>query len=244
MSTTTKTTGKCPIQFRVIVVFRYMAAMDLCAEVIKLHETSKIEEALERRICSAFIKHLKDTSPDVQSIAVKSIQQIAPILKDNNLIMIVESLASEVVDSGSNKDVRDIFSLAIKSTISELQDHAAAKMIKAVYPKLISGLRSTSADKSEIQEECLQILAEIFKNFAVLLQQNDKLVDKNQMNQMIFQLIQSAEKEVRKRATNCLGQLAVILNHKQLNELAQHLTNKLSEFTKNVASKEDLLTHV
>jgi hypothetical protein len=42
-----------------------MAALDLCAEMIKLSETQKIEEALERRICSAFVKHLTDSSLDV-----------------------------------------------------------------------------------------------------------------------------------------------------------------------------------
>ena len=50
-----------------------MAALDLCAEMIKMSETQKIEEALERRICSAFVKHLTDTSLDVQTNAVKSI---------------------------------------------------------------------------------------------------------------------------------------------------------------------------
>jgi vesicle coat complex subunit len=113
-----------------------MAAMDLCAEMLRMSEQSKIEEAMERRICAAFIKHLKDSSPDVQSIAVKSIQQIAPIIKDQNLIMIVESLASDVVDS-NKKEVRDIFSLAIRSTIDELKGNSAVNMIKTIYPKLI-----------------------------------------------------------------------------------------------------------
>ena len=44
---------------------RFMGALDLCAEMIRLHEHHKIEEAMEKRICSAFIKHLNDTSLDV-----------------------------------------------------------------------------------------------------------------------------------------------------------------------------------
>jgi len=50
-----------------------MGAMDLCTELIRLSETSKIEETVERRICSAFIKHLEDKSIDVQGNAVRSI---------------------------------------------------------------------------------------------------------------------------------------------------------------------------
>jgi len=44
---------------------RYMGAMDLCSELIKISETSKIDEGIERRICSAFVKHLNDSSLDV-----------------------------------------------------------------------------------------------------------------------------------------------------------------------------------
>lgn len=50
-----------------------MAALDLCNQMLKMSENQKIEEALERRICAAFMKHLDDASLDVQSNAVKSI---------------------------------------------------------------------------------------------------------------------------------------------------------------------------
>jgi len=50
-----------------------MGAMDLCAEMIRLNETTKVEDSIERRICAAFVNHLDDTSLDVQSNAVKSI---------------------------------------------------------------------------------------------------------------------------------------------------------------------------
>jgi cullin-associated NEDD8-dissociated protein 1 len=47
---------------------RYMATSDLCAE---LQKDVKIDANMERRICSAVLKQLDDTSNDVQSIAVK-----------------------------------------------------------------------------------------------------------------------------------------------------------------------------
>lgn len=59
-----------------------MAALDLCNEMIKMSEQQKIEEAMERRICSAFIKHLSDTSLDVKSNAVRSIQKVVPIIRE------------------------------------------------------------------------------------------------------------------------------------------------------------------
>jgi len=49
--------------------------------------------------------------------------------------MIAETLARMVTDA-DNKEVRDIYSLAIQSTINELKDSSAHNMIKAVYLKL------------------------------------------------------------------------------------------------------------
>jgi len=42
----------------------------------------KIDEALEKRICQAFMKHLDDVSLDVQSNAVNCIQKTADIVTD------------------------------------------------------------------------------------------------------------------------------------------------------------------
>jgi len=57
--------------------------------------------------------------------------------------MILETLANMVIDS-NKKEVRDIFSLAIRSTIDELKDQAAINMIKAVLPKLQKGIQETN----------------------------------------------------------------------------------------------------
>lgn len=93
---------------------------------------------MERRICSAFILHLDDTSLDVQGNAVKCIQKIATKIREKNLVMIVEKMAERVVDG--NKETRDIYSMAIRSINSELNEDYAVSMIKSVYPKLIKGM--------------------------------------------------------------------------------------------------------
>ena len=185
-----------------------MGALELGAEMIKISETSKLEEGLEKRIISAFVKHLNDTSVDVQSNAVKQIQKTSGILKEQNLILIVETLADMVVDA-NKKEVRDIYALAIKSTIQELKENAATNMIKAVYPKLFKGLKQAN---TEVQEECLEILAEIFKTYGQLLYKKSNLVNKDDLMKMICDLLQLQNEGVRKKATNCLGQFAIILS--------------------------------
>ena len=49
--------------------FRYMATNDLMTEISK--ESFYADEALERKICQALIKLLKDKNGEVQNLAVK-----------------------------------------------------------------------------------------------------------------------------------------------------------------------------
>jgi hypothetical protein len=91
--------------------------------------------------------------------------------------MIVETLADMVIDA-SKQEVRDVYSLAIRSTISELHDNAATNMIRAVYPKLAKGLK---VGKDEVKEECLEILAEIFRKFHVILNKVNNLIPKDEL---------------------------------------------------------------
>lgn len=134
---------------------------------------------MEKRICSAFMTHLDDTSLDVQGNAVKCIQKIAPKIKEKNLIMIVEKMAERVVEG--EKETRDIYSLAIRSIINEGNDVFASAMIKSTYPRLLKGLNGSI----EVREECLEIFAEIFKNFGGLILKNPQLVKKEELMTII-----------------------------------------------------------
>lgn len=189
-----------------------MGALDLCNEIIRISEVERIEDSTEKRIIAAFVKHLDDTSIDVQSNAVKCIQRTAGILKEQNLKMIVEKLSDMVVDTGK-KEVRDIYSLAIRSTIQELKETSAQDMIKAVYPKLSKGLMSGN---DEVKEECLDILGEICKKFGNILFKKSNLVNKDELMKQLCGLLKQSSDGVKKRATFCLGQFGIILNSKQL----------------------------
>ena len=156
---------------------RYMAASDLCTEVLKQATGAQLEEGMEKKICQAFMAHLSDKSVDVQSNAVKCIQKIAPRIREKHLIMIVE-LMSEIVVSGE-KATRDIYSLAIRGITGEISEENAQTMIKTVYPKLVLGFGS--GKNEDVAEECLEILGEIFKRFSGLLLKKDDLVKKDQL---------------------------------------------------------------
>jgi hypothetical protein len=110
---------------------------------------------------------LDDKSLDVQGNAVKCIQKIACKIREKNLVMIVDKMAERVVEG--DKETRDIYSMAIRSINNEINDEYAVSMIKCVYPRLIKGMTN---QLDEIREECLEILADIFKRFGPLLLKN------------------------------------------------------------------------
>lgn len=93
--------------------------------------------------------------------------------------MIVEKMAERVVEG--EKETRDIYSLAIRSIISEINEEYAIAMIKVVYARLMKGMSGSD----EVREECLDILAEIFKRFGSLLLKNQTLVNKDELMKVI-----------------------------------------------------------
>ena len=185
-----------------------MAAADLCTEILK--QGTQLEEGMEKKICGAFIAHLKDKSLDVQGNAVKCIQKIAPRIREKHLLIIVEELAQIVVTG--EKEVRDIYSLAIRGIVGEISDDNAQSMIKTVYPKLIQGFANSSPE--DVREECLDILTEIFKRFCILLLKKDDLVKKDELMKLIPEQLSFSKPSLRKKATNCMGAFCVILNQR------------------------------
>ena len=115
-----------------------------------------------------------------------------------------------VIGAGS-KDVRDVYSLAIRSTVQELNDQAAARLIPPVLVNLQKGLKE---GKDEVKEECLDILGEIFRKFSVVLIKNQKLVNRDELMKIISGMLQSQTKGIKKKSTQCIGHLAVILSQR------------------------------
>lgn len=137
--------------------------------------------------------------------------------------MVVEKMAERVVEG--EKETRDIYSLAIRSIISEINEEYAIGMIKAVYSKLIKGM----ALADEVREECLDILSEIFKRFGSLLLKNSTLVNKDELMRVIPEQLSRDKLSLRKKSTNCLGAFAVILNQRQLQQMCLLLVDRIKK---------------
>jgi hypothetical protein len=92
----------------------------------------------------------------------------------------------------------------------------------------------------DVREECVDILAQIFKKFNVLLLKRDDLVKKDELMLTIPNQLSFQKASLRKKATNCMGAFAVILNSRQLSTLLNVLIGKLRD----PKSKQDLFTQI
>ena len=108
-------------------------------------------------------------------------------------------------------------------------------MIRAVYPILLRGLNSNN---DEVKEECLDILAEICKKFGNILYKKSNLVNKDELMKKLCEFLMSSSEGVKKRATFCLGQFAIILSRQQLQQLMNLLIDRLQ---KSRGNQQDLL---
>ena len=152
---------------------RFTGANDLCNEVTKSAE--QLEESLERRICTAFIKQLDDTNMEVKSNAVKCIQRITPKIRENHLTTIVTKLITDIAQS-QKQEALDILSLTVRGIVNDCQDSYATTLISTCAPHLLSGIERGS---STVKEECLDICTEIFKRFGIIILRQPNLINKD-----------------------------------------------------------------
>ena len=153
---------------------RHTGALDLCNEICKSAE--QLDENLEKRICSAFIKHLEDESMEVKSNSVKCIQRISSKIRETHLTMIVTKLVTEIVDG--SPEALDIFSLTVRGVVNDCTDSYAPNLISTLYPYLQRGIEM---GPSTVKEECLDICTEIFKRFGLIIQRQQNLVNKEHL---------------------------------------------------------------
>lgn len=200
---------------------KYTGAHDLCNVITT--STEPLDEATEKRICTAFIEHLGNTSVDVKSNAVRCIQRVAPLIRESNLIMILQKLAQEIVTGPV--DTVDIFALTIRGIISEAKDETAQNIVTTLNPRLLEGIESRDDPR---KEECLEICTELFKRFGLFILRQQSLVNKEALMKAINNQLQGgATVAIRKRASFCMGAFAVVLNAKQLQQLAALLLDRI-----------------
>ncbi|CAM9970460.1 unnamed protein product [Ascophyllum nodosum] len=196
---------------------RYMATNDLCNE---LQKDIKIDATMERRICTAVLRQLDDSSNDVQTIAVKCLGALLRKVQEAQVGEICDKLCDLILDGKA--ELRDIYSIGLKTLISDVPDAFGASVAQRLTVRLLGGVEQEAT--MDIKLECLDNLTDLLKRFGREVESEHERIMTVVLKQLPHERV-----VVRKRAATCLGSIAVVVSESLLNRLAVHLLQKIAE---------------
>ena len=174
---------------------RYMAASDLCNELLK--EQEEVDQNLQRSICGVFLAHLDDQSVEVQGNAVRCIKRTVSKIHESQVGEVIEKLGQCL--TGGKPELIDIYSTCLKGLIGDVPESYATRVADTMLPILLSGIQS---DNVQLQEEATDTLTELIRRFAPQMQSN---ADRSNILSLLTGLLYSEKSSVRKKATQCIG---------------------------------------
>lgn len=245
---------------------RYMAISDLC-EALKRNQAqsgvsadaaegassnkatssssyaSQIDSQTERRICSAVLSLLDDSSNDVQTVAVKTLSVLLTSVQEEQVVEIADRLCTLVLDQ-SKSDLRDVYAIGLKTMVEKIPSSMGNIVSHRLISRLIEGIHTnsttgksarspgtttTSEDKSseEIVLACLNVLTDLLTRFGsvsnAITQQHEPL-----LNVTLSQLA-SPRPVVRKRAGTTIGVLATVISDTLLHRLVERILDQIDQ---------------
>ena len=209
---------------------RFMAANDLCAELLKDQEG--VESGLVKQICSMFLAQLDDISIDVQGNAVRCIKRIVSKIHETQVSEVVSKLG-ECLKTGK-EEFRDIYATCLKGLITDVPDSYSQVVCDTMMPILLKCVLSKNLN---VAEEGLEILTDLIKRFPGQLHSQ---ADRGELVNGINVLLLNPKSSVKKKATNCIGAISLILPSGQLQNLVTNIIRSIS----NKNQKKDIYSYV
>lgn len=205
---------------------RYMAANDLCSELLKEH--AKVDVNVERQICAAFLKQLDDQNSEVQGNAVRCIKKIISRIHETQ----VKEVAVKLYDciSRGSSEIRDVYVTCLKGLINDVPDKSAGIVVTELLPSLVRG-----AETPGLQEESVEILTELIRRCAYHMRNIS-----TESVTSVVNLLSESSPSLRKKATQCIGAFATVLSTRQL----QTLMGNLIGIIRNSRNKQVTYTHI
>lgn len=194
-----------------------MALNDLWTQLTR--EEVKISRNEEVRVVDAILKSLTDQNNDVKSVAVKCVAVLVKKVEQKQIEVICDNLCELIRSEQKDQaELRDIYSIALKTLISDVPDIMGDEVTRHLTVKLVSGINSQNRD---IKKECLILMEQCLERFGT--SSNSANHHENIMNTVLRQLaLPGAEnKTVRKISADCLGALALVSSEDLLNLLVE-----------------------
>lgn len=201
--------------------FRYMALSDLLVELEK--ETFKMDNDSEKKIVTAIIKLLDDSSGDVQGLAVKCLGPLMTKIKEQQIQEIVDTLGDYVIQN-KKETLRDIAGVGFKPIISQI-DSKNANILMRIVPKLIQGIND---GEKLVVSECLGVLSDLLSRFSTSMTGDHEKIQK-----AILPQLTSTTAATRKKAISCLGYLSISTPDDLFSQLVTFVLKGIKESKKN-----------
>lgn len=203
--------------------------------------SSQIDSLTERRICSAVLSLLDDSSNDVQTVAVKTLGVLLVTVQEEQVVEIADRLCTLVLDQ-SKSDLRDVYAIGLKTLVETVPTSMGNIVSHRLIGRLIDGIHANSAavggkssaasgtsaeEKSseEIVLACLNVLTDLLTRFGsssgAISAQHEPL-----LNVALSQLA-SHRPVVRKRAGTTIGVLATAISDALLHRLVERILDQI-----------------
>lgn len=204
-----------------------MAVSDICG---LLKDESSLELGLESKLCMAVLERLDDKSNDVQSIAVKCLALLVKKVHEEQVFDISDKLCNYILSG--KEELRDIYSIGLKEALKDMPQKTGEQVAVRILNRLIKGMKSSDVS---VRLECIDIVSNLIEKFGMSLTDYPKIA-----KTLTLQL--SHERPiVRKRATHCLGNLALFAEDGLLNEIITNLLDQIEALDSQSTTQHTLI---
>lgn len=185
-------------------------------DLAKIIVDEKVEEATEKRICTAFIEHLRNENTQVRATAVRCINNVASRISDSNLTMILTKLSEETINPtkeankdsnaihATDKEMSEMYALAIENILETTHESAKEEVQENIIKSLGANMLKGIETKPEhVKIACLSICTRLFKVFGqLILRSAAALINKDQfMKAIIEQMTKGTSMNLKKKAS-------------------------------------------
>lgn len=210
----------------------------------------QIDSQTERRICSAVLSLLDDSSNDVQTVAVKTLSVLLITVQEQQVIEIADRLCTLVLDQ-SKSDLRDVYAIGLKTLVETVPSSMGNVVCHRLINRLIDGIHAnsgtkksppgkspsggsgngiTSADDKSSEEivlACLNVLTDLLTRFGS--SSNSITSQHEQLLNVTLSQLASPRPVVRKRAGTTIGVLATVISDILLHRLVERILDQIDQ---------------
>ncbi|KAL3806814.1 hypothetical protein ACHAXA_010760, partial [Cyclostephanos tholiformis] len=204
----------------------------------------QIDPETERRICSAVLKLLDDSSNDVQTVAVKTLSVLLITVHEHQVIEIADRLCTLVLDL-SKSELRDVYAIGLKTLVETVPSSMGNVVCHRLINSLIDGIHNNSCPKSshtsegsgngntssddksseEIVLACLNALTDLLTRFGS--SSNNITTQHEPLLNVTLTQLASPRPAVRKRAGTTIGVLATVISDTLLHRLVERILDQI-----------------